>query len=86
MKKRIAALAFAAAGVVTLPGCYLSRQVAGDDLAGGPVNPALWITVPLDTVLLPLEWSHFRAMNDGWNPWTAQAAKAEYVDQFHFEE
>jgi hypothetical protein len=36
-------------------GCYTSRRIAGDDLVGGPLNPFLWVTVPIDTVLSPIQ-------------------------------
>lgn len=82
MRKLVAALALAVMGSSALSGCYLSRQIAGDDLVGGPVNPGLWATVPLDTLLLPLELPHFINIKDNWTPWSAKATKAEYVDLF----
>jgi len=84
MKKSLAALALLSVGSFALSGCYLSRQVAGDDLVGGPTNPALWVTVPVDTVLFPLEYAHFLNHNDGWNPWNAAEVRHEYVELFAF--
>jgi hypothetical protein len=82
MKKALAALVLAAAGTFGLSGCYLSRQVAGDDLVGGPVNPVMWITVPLDTILLPFELYHFWSTDDSWQPWSADEQRYEYVDKY----
>lgn len=84
MKKSLAALALVAAGTFGLSGCYLSRQVAGDDLVGGPTNPMLWLTVPVDTVLFPFELAHFIDRKDSWTPWSADALRYEYIDQFKF--
>ena len=82
MKKALAALVLAAAGSFGLSGCYLSRQVGGDDLVGGPVNPIMLITVPLDTILLPFELYHFIATDDAWQPWSADEQRYEYVDKY----
>ena len=71
MKKALAAFALLAVGATALPGCYFSREVAGDDLTGGPFNPLLWVTVPADTVLFPFEYAHFTYKNDPWKPWCA---------------
>ncbi|MHC4922501.1 MAG: hypothetical protein ACYTG4_00260 [Planctomycetota bacterium] len=84
MKKKIAAIALLFAASTALSGCYLSRQVAGDELTGGPTNPYLWVTVPLDTVLFPFEMAHFINHDDSWTPWSADAIKEEYVDQYKF--
>jgi hypothetical protein len=82
MKKALAAIVLAAAGSFGLSGCYLSRQVAGDELAGGPVNPILWITVPVDTILFPFELYHFYSTDDSWQPWSADQQRWEYVEQY----
>ena len=85
MKKAVASLVLVAAGALGLPGCYLSRQVAGDELVGGPLNPLLWVTVPVDTILFPFELATFIDNDDSWTPWSAKQQKWEYVDQFEFE-
>ena len=87
MKKAFAALALVAAGSFGLSGCYLSRQVAGDELTGGPLNPLLWVTVPVDTVLFPFELAHFIDQDDSWTPWSADQQRWEYNGQYqgHFE-
>jgi len=82
MRKAVAALALVAAGALSLPGCYLSRQVAGDDLKGGPLNPLLWVTVPVDTILFPFELATFIDNDDSWTPWSADQQRWEYVEQF----
>ena len=84
MKKQVAALALLVVGSFGLSGCYLSRQVAGDELVGGPTNPALWLTVPVDTVLFPFELAHFIDNKDSWTPWSADEMRAEYVDAYKF--
>ena len=38
---------------VSLTGCYTSRRIAGDKMVGGVTNPALWVTIPIDTVMAP---------------------------------
>jgi hypothetical protein len=81
MKKAFAALALALAGS-SVSGCYLSRQVAGDELTGGPLNPVLWVTVPLDTILFPFEYAHFVDQNDSWTPWSADAQRWEYNERY----
>lgn len=78
MKKALATLALVVAGSLGFSGCYLSRQVAGDDLTGGPINPLLWVTVPLDTVLFPFELAHFIDQDDSWTPWSADKERWEY--------
>ena len=78
MKKAVAALALVAAGSLGLTGCYLSREVAGNDMVGGPVNPLLWVTVPIDTVLFPFEIAHYCDKNDPWVPWSADQERWEY--------
>jgi hypothetical protein len=85
MRRALAVLGLvvAAAG---LPGCYLSRQVAGDDLVGGPVNPYLWVTVPVDALLSPAEILHFIEQKDAWTPWAAENIRYEYIAQFAFPE
>ncbi len=85
MKKRLAAALLAVVAATGLPGCYLSRQIAGDDLVGGPTNPMLWVTVPVDTILSPFEILHFYEQHDSWQPWSADKARAEYVDKFAFD-
>jgi hypothetical protein len=82
MKKRIAALALVAAGALGLSGCYLSREVAGDELVGGPLNPLLWVTIPVDTILCPFEIAHFLDKDDPWTPWSADQQRWEYCDQY----
>lgn len=82
MKKAVAALALVLAGSFGMSGCYLSRQVAGDELTGGPCNPLLWVTVPLDTILFPFELAHFVDQDDSWTPWSADQQRYEYNEQY----
>ena len=82
MKKAIAALALVVAGSMGMSGCYLSRQVAGDELTGGPLNPILWVTVPVDTLLFPFELAHFIDQDDSWTPWSADQQRWEYNEQY----
>ena len=82
MKKALAALALVVAGSMGMSGCYLSRQVAGDELTGGPLNPILWVTVPLDTILFPFELAHFIDQDDSWTPWSADQQRWEYNEQY----
>ena len=82
MKKVLAALALVVAGSTGLSGCYLSRQVAGDELTGGPLNPLLWVTVPVDTILFPFELAHFIDQDDSWTPWSADQQRWEYNEQY----
>ena len=86
LRKGLLALLALTAGCSLLPGCYLSRQVAGDDLVGGPVNPALWVTVPADTLLFPFELAHFIDTKDSWSPWSADDMRAMYVDKYKMSE
>ena len=78
MKKKLAALALVAVGLLGLPGCYLSREVAGNDLVGGPMNPLLWVTVPADALLFPFEVAHYEDSCDPWEPWSADRERWEY--------
>jgi len=60
-------------------GCYTSRRVAGDDLEGGVTNPYLWVTVPVDAVLSPIQvvrWANDE--KDTWTPWDFDAVRREY--------
>jgi hypothetical protein len=82
MKKAVAALALVLAGSFGMSGCYLSRQVAGDELTGGPLNPLLWVTVPIDTILFPFELAHFVDQDDSWTPWSADQQRHEYNEQY----
>ena len=82
MKKALAALALVVAGSMGMSGCYLSRQVAGDELTGGPLNPILWVTVPVDTLLFPFELAHFIDQDDSWTPWSADQQRWEYNEQY----
>jgi len=82
MKKVLASLVLAAAGSFGLSGCYLSRQVGGDELVGGPVNPVLLITFTVDTILLPFELIHFWSTDDSWQPWSADQQRWEYCDKY----
>lgn len=82
MKKAFAALALLVAGSMPISGCYLSRQVAGDELTGGPLNPILWVTVPVDTLLFPFELAHFIDQDDSWTPWSADQQRWEYNEQY----
>ena len=84
IRRTVAALAFAVGGAFLLPGCYLSRQVAGDELVGGPTNPILWATVPVDTLLFPFELAHYVDKKDSWSPWSAEDMRAMYVDRYKF--
>ncbi len=84
LRKGLIVLALFTAGCSLLPGCYLSRQVAGDELVGGPTNPALWVTVPVDTLLFPFELAHFVDRRDSWCPWSADDMRAQYVDKYKF--
>lgn len=78
MRKALAGLALVALGSLSLSGCYLSREVAGDDLIGGPLNPMLWVTVPVDTVMFPFEYAHYVDKDDAWRPWSADRERWEY--------
>ncbi len=82
MKKAVAAFALVVVGSLGLTGCYLSREVAGDDLVGGPVNPLLWVTVPVDTVLFPFEIAHYLDKDDPWRPWSADQQRWEYDGRY----
>ena len=84
LRSGLVALALLTAGCSLLPGCYISRQVTGDDLSGGPTNPMLWLTVPVDTVLFPFELAHFIDTKDSWTPWSAADEKHMYVDTYKF--
>ena len=55
---------------------------AGDELVGGPTNPILWITVPLDTILFPFEYYHFLSKDDTWVPWSADEQRWQYVEKY----
>lgn len=85
MKKAVASLVLVAAGAFGLQGCYLSRQCAGDELVGGPLNPLLWVTVPVDTILFPFELATFIDNDDSWTPWSADQQRKEYIEQYNFE-
>jgi len=82
MKKAVAALALLVAGSFGMSGCYLSRQVSGDELTGGPLNPLLWVTIPVDTILFPFELAHFVDQDDSWTPWSADQQRWEYSEQY----
>ena len=41
--------------VVATSGCYTSRYIAGEDLKGGVLNPYLWVTIPIDTLMSPYQ-------------------------------
>jgi hypothetical protein len=77
MKKALtlaAVLALLATG-----GCYTSRHVAGDNLVGGPLNPYLWVTVPVDTVLSPYQIPKWLAdESDSWKPMDFDELREEY--------
>jgi hypothetical protein len=69
----------AALGVLSTAGCYTSRRIAGDDLVGGPLNPYLWVTVPVDTVLSPYQIPKWMAdENDPWRPFDPDEIRREY--------
>ena len=84
LRRGLLALAALLAGCSLLPGCYISRQLTGDDLVGGPTNPILWATVPVDTVLFPFELAHFIDRKDSWTPWSADDMRHIYVDTYKF--
>ena len=77
MKKMLTA--FAVVLLFGTTGCYTSRRVAGDELQGGITNPYLWVTVPVDIVLSPIQiptWWGDDA--DDWNPWDFDEIREEY--------
>ena len=62
-------------GLLATTGCYTSRRIAGDDLAGGPLNPYLWVTVPIDTAMSPFQIPNWLSdPNDDWRPWDPDVA------------
>ena len=78
MLKKTLALAGALA-LVSTAGCYTSRRIAGDDLVGGPLNPYLWVTVPVDTVLSPVQVPMWLSdPSDDWKPLDVDKIRREY--------
>jgi hypothetical protein len=80
MKNMKRTLSFAAVlALLATSGCYTSRRIAGDDLVGGPLNPYLWVTVPVDTVLSPYQIPHWMSDDtDSWKPLDVDAIRTEY--------
>jgi hypothetical protein len=77
MKKILTVAALAALTLTT--GCYTSRTIAGDDLAGGPFNPFLWVTVPIDAVLSPIQIPTWLGdETDDWTPFDVDEIREEY--------
>lgn len=77
LKKTLVLMGLAA--LLSTTGCYTSRNVAGDNLAGGPTNPYLWVTVPVDAVLSPVQipmWLGDDA--DDWKPIDFDAMREQY--------
>ncbi len=65
--------------LVATSGCYTSRHVAGDELKGGVLNPYLWVTVPIDTIMFPWQYSKWRKdPTDQWVPWDVDKVREEY--------
>lgn len=76
MKKTLLALAVVS---ILTTGCYTSRRVVGDDLKGGIANPALWLTVPIDTVMAPFQIPKWlNDDSDPWTPWDPDEMYEEY--------
>jgi hypothetical protein len=85
MKKAV--LVTALALLVGTTGCYTSRRVAGEELRGGVLNPYLWVTLPIDTLLSPYQipkW--YFDENDPWTPWDVDVERERYyVDRPFYE-
>lgn len=80
MKKAMIVAGLAA--LLATTGCYTSRRVAGDRLAGGITNPALWVAVPVDIVLSPYQIAKWAGdENDTWKPLDVDKIRAEYADR-----
>ena len=78
MKKTLILAALLAA--VSTAGCYTSRRVAGDELRGGLLNPYLWVTIPVDTLLSPyqvIKWANDDT--DDWTPWDVDEERERYI-------
>ena len=84
MKKTLVLSALAVALATT--GCYTSRNVAGEDLRGGILNPYLWVTIPLDTIMSPYQipkW--YMDETDEWTPWDVDVERERYyVDKPYY--
>ena len=79
MKKTLTVLAVALLFGTT--GCYTSRRVAGDELAGGVTNPYLWVTVPVDIVMSPYQVPAWMLDDtDDWTLWDFDAIREEYTN------
>lgn len=77
LKKTLVVLGLLA--LLSTTGCYTSRTVAGDNLAGGPMNPFLWVTVPVDTVLSPIQVPTWLGDDsDEWKPIDFDAMREQY--------
>lgn len=76
--KRVLAVAALSALMLTTA-CYTSRRVAGDELAGGVLNPLLWVTVPVDALLSPVQIPTWLGDDsDTWTPFDPDKIREEY--------